>query len=154
MTQLSASPTTKRPTVVSAILAVLAGSVVAILLCFVVAQIAFALGASRDFLALTPGAYGTFIVIGAVIGVIGWALIRRFARTPRRLLDVLVPLVLGLSFIPDILVGVTKALPGTSWTGVIALMVMHVVVAASLVAAYRFFLPVRGASGAPSRHAR
>lgn len=64
-------------------------------------------------------------------------------RHPRRTLNVLVPIVLLVSFVPDILVGVTRALPGTSWTAVAALMVMHLVVAACAVAAYRRFLPAR-----------
>jgi hypothetical protein len=48
-----------------------------------------------------------------------------------------------VSFIPDIAVGIGKTVPYTTWGGVAALMVMHVVVAGAGVASYHRFLPSR-----------
>ena len=142
----AASPVRTRPLVVSALLAVVSGSIVATLLCLGVAAIAHAAGASTQFLALTPAVFTPFVVIGAIGGAVGWAIIARRSAQPRRLLRVLVPVVLLVSLIPDVLVGISKPLPGTSWGAVIALMVMHVVVAACVVTAYRYFMPVRRGS--------
>ena len=144
MSELAVGPAARpRPTFVSAVLAVVSSVVVASLLCLAVAAVAHRAGASTEFLALTAPVFVTFIVIGAVVGAIGWTIVRRRARDPRRLLRVLVPAVFLLSLVPDVLVGVTGALPGTSWTAVVALMVMHLVVTVCVVAAYSLFLPVR-----------
>jgi hypothetical protein len=144
MTEIAA-PTrmaSSRPFIASFGLAVVSAAVVASVLCLGVAAVAHAAGASPQMLALTPTVFVPFIVIGVLGGAIGWSIIRAKARDPRRVLNVLVPVVLLVSFVPDILVGVSRALPGTTWTAVIGLMVMHVVVAACAVAAFRKFLPV------------
>lgn len=144
MTEIAAEPAVHpRSTFVSATLAVVSSSVVAGLLCLGVAALAHAAGASTDFKPLTPVIFSSFVVIGAVVGAIGWSVVRRRAQDPQRLLTILVPTVFLLSLVPDILVGATDALPGTSWAGVIGLMGMHLVVTVCLVAAYRVFLPVR-----------
>ena len=146
MSETAAVPGARtRPTVVNVVLAVVSSVVAASLLCLVVAAVAHAAGASDEFLALTPQVFVSFIVVGAVVGAVGWVIIRRYARNPQRLLNVLVPTVFLLSLVPDVLVGVNGALPHTSWTAVVALMVMHLVVTVCVVAAYRIFLPVRRA---------
>lgn len=98
--------------------------------------------APDETVALQPG-HGVGVPALRITGHHGQVAHVSGPRHPRRTLNVLVPIVLLVSFVPDILVGVTRALPGTSWTAVAALMVMHLVVAACAVAAYRRFLPVR-----------
>lgn len=131
-----------RPVAVSIALAIVSASVVASVLCLGVAAIAHAAGASREMVALTPAVFVPLIVIGVIAGAIGWTIIRAKARDPRRVLGVLVPAVLLVSFVPDVLVGVTRTLPGTTWTAMVGLMVMHLVVGGCAVLAYRTFLPV------------
>lgn len=140
-TATTAPPT--RSTGASIALAVVSSFVVAGLLNFAVAAAARALGASPDFRALTPPAFLTLTLLGAVGGAIGWSIIRRRARDPYRVLSRLVPALFVLSLVPDVLVGVTQTLPGATWTGVIALMTMHLIVTVCVVAAYQYFMPVR-----------
>ncbi|MFF5363818.1 DUF6069 family protein [Streptomyces scabiei] len=115
---------------------------VAVALNAVVAAIAHAAGASDDFEALQLPAYAVFTVFGVLIAAAAWAIIRARSARPDRLLRTLVPVVLIVSLIPDIMVGVSDSRPGTSWGAVIALMVMHVVVTAVAVPAYRRLLPL------------
>lgn len=117
-------------------------AVVATALNAVVAAAAHAAGASDDFQPLQPSAYAPLTVFGILIGAAGWAIIRARSARPAGLLRTLVPVVVLLSLVPDILVGVSDSKPGTSWGAVIALMVMHVVVAAVAVPAFRRFLPL------------
>jgi hypothetical protein len=53
-----------------------------------------------------------------------------------------VPVVLLVSLIPDLAVGATGKLAGSSWGAVAALMSMHIVVAAVAVATYLRVLPL------------
>ena len=97
-----------------------------------------------EFQPLTPGAYGTFTVLGALIGAIGWRLIVNRSRNANRLLGWLVPTVLVLSLIPDVMLLADKTVqPGTTTAGVIALMLMHFGIAAAAVPAYRRLMPPR-----------
>jgi hypothetical protein len=82
-------------------------------------------------------------------GAIGWAIIRRRASDPRRLLAWLVPAVIAVSLIPDIALGASGGSSSsnmmtshTTWGGVAALMVMHLFVAACAVTAYRLLIPL------------
>lgn len=90
------------------------------------------------------GAYGSSLwyvqlaVAGVLVGALGWALVRRFAPNPAAVLRVLVPLVVVLSFVPDVVLYVE----GSSAVTVIGFMVMHVVVAVPAVIAFRRVLPV------------
>ncbi|WSG27682.1 DUF6069 family protein [Streptomyces europaeiscabiei] len=106
----------------------------------VVAAIAHAAGASDDFEPLQLAAYAVFTVFGALAAAAAWAIIRGRSAHPARLLRTLVPVVVIVSLIPDIMVGVSDSRPGASWGAVIALMVMHVAVAA--VPAYQRLLPL------------
>ena len=99
------------------------------------------LGASDDFVPLTPGAIVMWTMLGAIIGAVGWRLIVNTSAHSRALLTTLVPTVLVLSFIPDIALLATDSTPGQTTTGVVALMVMHVVTAAIAVTAYRRAMP-------------
>ncbi len=113
-----------------------AAVVVAIAVNAVVALIAVAAGAPATYGPLTLPAYALFTTLGIVVGWIGWSLVRRRARDPRRTLAILVPIVTVASFVPDVLLLVTRFIPGTTASAVIALMVMHLVVVAVAVPAY------------------
>lgn len=80
----------------------------------------------------------TYSVIGVLLGFVGWLLIRRFAPRPAAVLRWVVPLVVVLSFIPDLYLLTF----GMSVLLVVALMIMHVVVAAVAVPTFRRVLPV------------
>ena len=152
VTSRAARPARKSPvTGVTAIIAAIAAAAVAAsILDGVIAVIAHAAGISRAFPPLQIGSFVSLTVLGVAAGAAGWSLVRSRAAAPARALARLVPVVLALSFIPDVLVGVTRAFPHTTWGGIAALMVMHVAVAVTAVASYRFFLPVASATQTPA----
>ena len=94
-----------------------------------------------EFEQLTLPVYGFLTVLGAIVGAIGWHLVVARSRNASGVLRVLVPTVLVLSFIPDVMLLVTGSQPGTTTAGVVALMLMHVGVAAAAVPAFRRFIP-------------
>lgn len=103
-----------------------------------IAVLAHALGAPDDFDPLKPPAYIFLTTLGVLAGTAGWALVRRFSRDPERLLRRLVPSVVVVSFVPDFFqFGAGEA------TGVVALLLMHVVVAVIAVSAYRRVMPLK-----------
>ncbi|WP_371402868.1 DUF6069 family protein [Kribbella sp. NBC_00662] len=115
----------------------LLAAVVAVTLNYLVARGAVALGADESFRPLTLPIFAPFTLIGIVVGFAGWrAVVRRSAR-PGAVLRVLVPVVLVLSMIPDLLLLATGFIPHTSGIAVAGLMLMHVVVTAVAVPAYR-----------------
>ncbi len=99
------------------------------------------LGASDDFVPLTPGPIVMWTVLGAIIGAVGWRLIVNRSARSRALLKTLVPAVLVLSLIPDVALLATGSTAGQTTAGVAALMVMHVVTAVIAVTAYRKAMP-------------
>jgi len=99
-----------------------------------------------DFAAFKPASYIGLIVVGVVAGAVGWLAVRRRAANSPGVMRLLVPAVVALSFIPDVLLGVTKFEAGTTWAGVGGLMAMHLVVAVCAVAAFSRFLPLTGQS--------
>jgi hypothetical protein len=111
----------------------------------VIAAIAHGVGVSHSFTPLHPGSYIGFIVLGVLGGAVGWQLVRAKAHQPANLLRTLVPVVVILSFIPDIAIGITGTFHAT-WGGVIALMAAHVVVAAAAVTSFATLLAVDGPS--------
>lgn len=119
-----------------------AAAIVATALNAVVAAIAHAAGASSQLQALQLPTYTIFTVIGLLAGAAGWAIVRARARNPQRVLRVLVPAVVLVSFVPDVLVGAFGGLPGASWGGGVALMIMHVVVSSVAVGTYLRVLPL------------
>ena len=126
--------------------AIAAAVVVGDLASTAIAAIAHGAGVDHAFAPLHFATYTALIVVAVIGGSIGWQLVRTRFANPKRVLARLVPLVLLLSFIPDILIGVTKKEIGTTWGGVVALMAMHIVVAAAAVASYWHLLPVRSNS--------
>ena len=101
------------------------------------------LGAGDDFVPLTPGPIVMWTMLGAIIGAVGWRLIVTRSARSRALLNTLVPTVLVLSLVPDVALLATGSTPGQTTTGVVALMVMHVVTAVIAVTAYRKAMPPR-----------
>jgi hypothetical protein len=79
---------------------------------------------------LTPVQYIPLTLIGMVVGAIGWTLVVRYAP---RALRVIVSVTLALTWIPDLLLLNSGATIGN----VVGLMLMHVVVAAAVVSAFR-----------------
>jgi hypothetical protein len=126
----------RRVAVPAAIVAAIAVSVAATA---VVAAIAHSAGVSHSFAPLKTGSYVVLIVFGVLAGCVGWQLVRARAADPRTVLSRLVPLVVLVSFVPDLAIGITGADQAT-WGGVLALMCAHVVVATATVASFSFFL--------------
>lgn len=87
-----------------------------------------------------PGVVGASVV-GGLLAVAGWALVRARAGDPARVLARLVPAVLLLSLVPDALLGVAAA-PATGWAPVLLLGSMHVTTALVAVAVCAVALPV------------
>jgi hypothetical protein len=138
--QLATQPARPRGLVVTG--GLIGTAAVAAVLNAVVATAAHALGASHDFQPLQPSAYVPFTVFGVLAAAAAWAIIRARSTRPARVLRVLVPAVVLVSLVPDIMVGATAGQPGTSWGAVVALVVMHLVVAAVAVPAYQRLLPL------------
>lgn len=145
--EMTAEPASARPSRHgSALVAggLAAAAVVAIALNAAIAAIAHAAGASSAFSPLHLQSYAPLTIIGIAAGAAGWALVRARSANPRRLLRVLVPAVLLVSFTPDVLVGASGRMAGTSWGAVAALMVMHLVVATVAVGTYLRVMPLPG----------
>ena len=99
------------------------------------------LGASDDFVPLSPGPILIWTILGATIGAVGWRLIVNTSPHSRAQLNKLVPTVLALSFIPDVALLATDSMAGQSTAGVVALTVMHAVTAVIAAIAYRTAMP-------------
>lgn len=109
----------------------------------VISLAARGLGAPEQFMQLGIAAYGPITVVGVLVGGIGWRVIVGHSRNAARVLRILVPVMLALSFIPDLaLIPSTGGAPGSA-TGIAALMAMHLAVTLVAVAAYRRFMPAR-----------
>ena len=130
-TAAAPSASRTRPAVVLVVAAAVAVAVNAL-----IAAAAVALGVPASYGPVTVPAYVSMTVLGIAAGWVGWRLIVRRAKRPRRALAVAVPVVLVLSFAPDVLLAVLRFIPGTTPTAVIALALMHVTTAAVAVPAY------------------
>ena len=116
---------------------VLVGAIVAaIAINAVIAWVATAFGAPAGYGPLSLPAQALFTIVSVVVGWVGWRLISARARDPRRVLRILVPLVVAVSLIPDLLLLAFPVIPGSTPAAVIALMLMHLVVAACAVSGY------------------
>lgn len=94
-------------------------------------------GAERMGLAFAE--YAPATVLGIALGTLGWYLVRRFAGNPRRVLRVLVPVVVVLSWIPDL--GILAG--GATVVNSLALILMHTVVAAATVPVLSRVMPLK-----------
>ncbi|MFC9845130.1 DUF6069 family protein [Streptomyces sp. NPDC060223] len=132
----------RRPGRLVVIGGVLAAIVASSIIEAVVASIARAAGASDDFMPLQASAFVFFTVVGLVVGAIGWIIVRSRSEAPESMLRKLVPAVLAISFIPDLAMLASDYSPHSNTVGVVALLVMHVVVAAVGVFTFHKVLPV------------
>ncbi|KJK33889.1 hypothetical protein UK23_44490 [Lentzea aerocolonigenes] len=106
----------------------------------VVSSAAQALGADPNAVeGLKPQGYVVLTAVGVIIAAFAWSSIRKRAKDPARTLAKLVPIVVVISFLADVPV---FFLPGASLIGVLALMLMHVVVALVSVPIFHRVLPV------------
>ncbi|MFJ2826787.1 DUF6069 family protein [Streptomyces sp. NPDC087263] len=135
------APAVRRPGRLVIIGGVLAAIVASSIIEAAVAAIARGAGASDDFMPLHASAFVFFTVLGLSFGAIGWIIVRRRSGDPESLLRKLVPAVLAISFIPDLALLVSDYSPHANAVGVVALLVMHVVVAAVGVFAFHKVLP-------------
>ncbi|TDD57687.1 hypothetical protein E1263_22610 [Kribbella antibiotica] len=110
---------------------------------FVVGQGAIAFGASAGFRPLTLPVFAAFTALGVIAGFAGWSVAVRRATRPGATLRVLVPAGLLLSRIPVLVLMATSFIPEISVSGAIALMLMHLVVAAVALPVYARVLPVK-----------
>jgi hypothetical protein len=145
MTTESAVPASGVPpsTATSILLAALSAFVLANLLCLAVASITLRAGASEQFPLLAPTSFGASVVLASITGSIVWSVLHRSARDPHHVLSGLVPTVVLVSLTVDAAVGFAQTVPGTTWTGVVGVMVMHLVTAGCVVVANQYFLPVQ-----------
>lgn len=120
-------------------LAVVASAVATTLVAFA----ALALGADPTFAPLQPQAFLTFATAGTLAALAGWMLVVRFVPRSARLLRVLVPVLVAVSLIPDVVLLLTGFIPGATPTGVLALMLMHPIVAAVATLTGRMIAPPR-----------
>ncbi|MDT8914484.1 hypothetical protein [Amycolatopsis sp. PS_44_ISF1] len=96
----------------------------------VIALVAGALDTGGIGVGLSPLEYLPFTVLGVLLGTAGYLLVSRYAP---KALRVVVPAVLVLTWIPDLL----QLNAGATGANVAGLMLMHAVVAVSVVTALR-----------------
>lgn len=89
--------------------------------------------------------FGPLTVLGVLIGTAGWAVIRRNSSRPRPVLRTVVPLVVLVSFVPDLLL----LFRNVSAVNVAGLLGMHIAIAAITVPVLARLLPLP--AGRPSR---
>lgn len=145
MTTQTLTPVASASKARTAIILIVA-TLIAIGLNAVIASLAHALGVSSAYGPLTVPAYASMTVLGVAAGWVGWVLIRRRARNPRRALTIIVPIVVVASFLPDVLLATVRFVPGTTSGAVLALALMHLVVAGVAIPAY-----VLASRGGPTR---
>jgi len=140
MTSTAARTAPRALTVTLTVLAAVAASA---LLTTLIAFVARAAGAGDAFPPLQPQAYLTFATAGTLLAIGGWVLVVRFVARSARLLRVLVPVLVVLSFTPDVVLLLTGFIPGGTPGAVVALALMHPVVAGAAVLAGQRIAPAR-----------
>jgi hypothetical protein len=103
--------------------------------------VALGLGAKAT-LTLSPGPDVAFAVIASIAGAIGWTIIAHRFMNPRRVLLIVAPVVLLLSFIPDVLFA-AATVAHTGWAPVFALVLMHIATISLALTTYATVLPIR-----------
>lgn len=88
-------------------------------------------GVPDTFMTLSPGPVIAWSMFGVIGATITYALLRKFAQKPKGLFGLIAFVVLLASFIPDVLIHNMETGPfaGATWSAVVLLMLMHVVVA-------------------------
>ena len=141
--------THRNPPTRIALPAALVASVAAALISeLILAAIAHGAGASPDFPPLTFRRMLGPTFVGLLTAVVVWELVRRRAGDPVAVMRRLAPIVIVLSWVPDVVLGATHQdatgpLPDTTWGEVAVLMVMHLVVAAIGLGLFSRLLPLR-----------
>ncbi|SER46044.1 PEP-CTERM protein-sorting domain-containing protein [Lentzea xinjiangensis] len=138
-TSLSTRPAGLEPTAAEIAVGLLGAAVASIAVNSLIALVAGKfIPAGVERMGLTLAEYAPATAIGIVLGALGWCLVRRFARDPRRVLRVLVLVVLALSCIPDL--GILAG--GAVVVNSLALIAMHLVIAAVTVPVLSRVLPL------------
>jgi uncharacterized protein DUF6069 len=138
------------PTRIALPTALVASVVASLIVELIIAAIAHGAGAYSDFQPLTFGGLIGPTVLGLLTAVVVWELVRRRAGDPVAVMRRLVPIVVVLSWVPDVALGATHREAHTTWGEVAALMVMHLFVAAIGVGLFSQLLPLRSRPDAPS----
>lgn len=143
------------PTRIALPTALVASVVASLIVELIIAAIAHGAGAYSDFQPLTFGGLIGPTVLGLLTAVVVWELVRRRAGDPVAVMRRLVPIVIVLSWVPDVVLGATHRagtsyVAHTTWGEVAALMVMHLFVAAIGVGLFSQLLPLRRRPEAPS----
>jgi hypothetical protein len=143
------------PTRIALPTALVASVVASLIVELIIAAIARGAGAYSDFQPLTFGGLIGPTVLGLLTAVVVWELVRRRAGDPVAVMRRLVPIVIVLSWVPDVVLGATHRagtsyVAHTTWGEVAALMVMHLFVAAIGVGLFSQLLPLRRRPEAPS----
>jgi hypothetical protein len=120
-----------------------AGAVVAVAANTAIAFSALAAGASSSFAPLSLPVFAGFTVVGLIAAFFGWRIIRSRSANPARTLSIVVPVLVVLSYIPDVALLALGFIPGSSLTGVVALALMHLVVVGVAVPICLRLVPVR-----------
>ena len=143
------------PTRIALPTALVTSVVASLIVELIIAAIAHGAGAYSDFQPLTFGGLLGPTVLGLLTAVVVWELVRRRAGNPVAVMRRLAPIVVVLSWVPDIALGAThkagtSPVAHTTWGEVAALMVMHLFVAAIGLGLFNWLLPLRRRPAASS----
>ncbi len=140
MTTTESAPRVASLPVRGVLLSTVLGGAVASIANAIVAFAGLSAGADPSLPGLTPPAFITLSVLGVLVAAIGWTIVGR-ARSAKRILTVLVPVLLIVSLIPDVALALT-ATSAAVVTAAVTLGIMHVVTVAVAVPVFRTFLPL------------
>lgn len=127
------------PTTAEVVVGLLGAAVISIVVNALIALVAGKfIPEGTERMGLAVAEYAPATVIGIALGTLGWYLVRRSARDPRRVLRILVPAVVVVSWIPDL--GILAG--GASVVNSLALIAMHTVVAAATVPVLSRVMPL------------
>ena len=96
---------------------------------------------------LNPPIDIAFSVLASIAGAIGWTIVNRRSTDPRRVMTWLAPVVLLVSFVPDVLLAVVTA-GSTGIAPILALALMHVTTITIAIAVYARLLPLKSSPAA------
>ena len=88
------------------------------------------LGVPVAFQALSAPAVASGTIVGMIGATLVFAWVTRSQRDPRRTFALIVTAGLIVSWLPDLAIWATAVFPGTTTTGILSLMALHVVAAA------------------------
>lgn len=142
------------PTRIALPTALVASVVTSLVVELIIAAIAHGAGANAGFQPLTLSGLLGPTVVGLLIAVVVWELVRRRAADPLAVMRWLVPVVVVVSWIPDVVLGATHRAGAnhvayTTWGEVAALMVMHLFVSAIGLGLFSQLLPLQRRPAAP-----